>query len=360
MAPDYVGAINSPDIYGPGCNFDSAAVKMDSGAHPTLGLPGYLASYFYTLFRYSDTCYGSATQFSIADNSHIDSIRWNFDDPASGRFNTSAKLSTSHIFSHLGTFKVSIATYIEGVRLDDTLDVAITKPEVNLGHDTSLCCICHDTIKLNAYCENCSYRWNDGSYEAFRVVTQPGDYWVTVRSGNCSASDTIHIANITRPLFSFRDTAVCDSFTIMAKYAGANNQYRWQDGTGGSRYTTYNSGRYYVTATNDCAEITDSVNITITNCDCYLYIPNSFTPDHNGLNETFKPRLCSADKYQMEIFNRWGEKLFETHDLSTGWNGTFNGKSVVEGAYIYRIRGYNHYTGFIDKKGVVFLLKPGG
>lgn len=359
MAPDYVGAIDFPDLAGPACRFDSAAVHLDSGAHATLGLPAYLASYFYTLFSYTDTCFGSATHFSITDNSHIDSVHWNFGDSATGRFNTSKQLSSSHVFSHTGLFKVAVTTYIEGVALDDTLDVTITKPEANLGPDTSLCCICHDTIRLNAFCEGCTYRWNDGATSSARSITTAGDYWVSVNSRNCSTTDTIHISGTTRPLFAFRDTAVCDSFTLVAKYSSGNNHYRWQDGTVGSRYTTYNSGIYYVTATNECAELTDTVNVIITNCDCYLYIPNSFTPDHNGLNEIFKPSLCSAEKYQMEIFNRWGEKLFETHDLQTGWNGTFNGKAVEEGVYIYHIKGYNHYTGFIEKKGIVNLLRAG-
>jgi gliding motility-associated-like protein len=89
-----------------------------------------------------------------------------------------------------------------------------------------------------------------------------------------------------------------------------------------------------------------------------LYTPNTFTPNDDGINETFKPGTCNPKEYVMRIFNRWGEELFETSDINTGWDGRFEGALVPEGAYLYTIRGANKSSGFFNKSGIVYVLLP--
>ncbi|MGV3611717.1 MAG: PKD domain-containing protein [Fluviicola sp.] len=70
------------------------------------------------------------------------------------------------------------------------------------------------------------------------------------------------------------------------------------------------------------------------------YIPNTFTPDGDELNNVFLPIFNDAfDKqsYTMLIFDRWGEVIFETHDTAIGWDGTYNGVLCKEGAYTWKI-----------------------
>lgn len=74
-----------------------------------------------------------------------------------------------------------------------------------------------------------------------------------------------------------------------------------------------------------------------------FYIPNTFTPDGDKFNETFQPVFTSGfdpQSYNLYIFNRWGEIVFESHDTSIGWDGTYgiNGSGPVKnGAYIWKI-----------------------
>ena len=73
-----------------------------------------------------------------------------------------------------------------------------------------------------------------------------------------------------------------------------------------------------------------------------FYIPNTFTPDGDNHNQTFKPIFTSGfDPYNFEmiIYNRWGEIIFETYDVNIGWDGTFgiNGRDVHDGTYSYKI-----------------------
>jgi gliding motility-associated-like protein len=73
-----------------------------------------------------------------------------------------------------------------------------------------------------------------------------------------------------------------------------------------------------------------------------LYVPNTFTPDGNGLNETFKPVLTSGFDpngiYEFLIYNRWGEVIFESNEFKSGWDGLFNGEKVQNGTYSWTIK----------------------
>lgn len=69
--------------------------------------------------------------------------------------------------------------------------------------------------------------------------------------------------------------------------------------------------------------------------------PNAFTPNGDGHNETFKPLItCPADEYQLEIFDRWGRKIFETTDPELGWDGNIKGQAAPVDTYVYRVQFY--------------------
>jgi gliding motility-associated-like protein len=71
-----------------------------------------------------------------------------------------------------------------------------------------------------------------------------------------------------------------------------------------------------------------------------LYVPNTFTPDGDSYNEYFKPVFYSGfDPYDftMLIYNRWGEVVWESHNYDVGWNGNFNGNTVSDGVYTWKI-----------------------
>jgi len=87
-----------------------------------------------------------------------------------------------------------------------------------------------------------------------------------------------------------------------------------------------------------------------------LYIPNAFTPDGNGTNDYFTAKGQEIIEFQMMIFNRWGELIYQTEDMSKGWDGTAkNGKELVQiGVYVYKIevrdftQKYHTYTGHVS------------
>lgn len=95
----------------------------------------------------------------------------------------------------------------------------------------------------------------------------------------------------------------------------------------------------YATSEHGCI---DSTSITITVKDEVLvYVPNTFTPDGDMHNNVFIPIISEGielQDYSLHIYNRWGELIFESHDLYIGWDGTFKGNYVQDGTYTYVIQ----------------------
>ena len=85
-------------------------------------------------------------------------------------------------------------------------------------------------------------------------------------------------------------------------------------------------------------------NIVCVTQEPLFYVPNAFAPD--GVNKMFAPKgqFLDFSRYEMVIYNRWGEELFRTRDINQGWDGTYNGELVQLGSYVYMIR-------FVDADG---------
>lgn len=74
--------------------------------------------------------------------------------------------------------------------------------------------------------------------------------------------------------------------------------------------------------------------------DIVLYVPNTFTPDGDQFNNVFKPVIGEGFdhlEYELLIFNRWGELVFESHDVNYGWDGTYLGRTCQDGTYVWKI-----------------------
>lgn len=87
-------------------------------------------------------------------------------------------------------------------------------------------------------------------------------------------------------------------------------------------------------------------------------IPNSFTPNGDGLNDELLVYLSGVESFQITIFDRWGEKVFESTDIYKGWDGNLrNGKNAPSGAYVYRIQGRLISGTDLNEFGNVILLR---
>lgn len=88
-----------------------------------------------------------------------------------------------------------------------------------------------------------------------------------------------------------------------------------------------------------------------------LFVPNAFTPNGDGDNDRFGVSGRGIEEMTMQIYNRWGEMIFETDDLAEGWDGTFAGKALSNGVFVYKLYAKNADTDYLVKRGSVTLVK---
>lgn len=160
-----------------------------------------------------------------------------------------------------------------------------------------------------------------------------------------------------------RDTTLCldgDPLIIGDHVNTGNPQasWRWSSGDTTAIKKITNPGNYWAEVTIDFCTMRDHIIITK---DCYLDIPNSFTPNGDGHNDYFLPRQLLSKglaAFNMKIWNRWGQVVFETNSVNgRGWDGRFNGKDQGIGVYIYIIEATYKNGRKEQYKGNVTLLR---
>jgi len=94
--------------------------------------------------------------------------------------------------------------------------------------------------------------------------------------------------------------------------------------------------------------------------DVLIFAPNTFTPDNDSFNEGWRVYIQGIDIYQFNllIFNRWGEVVWESNNIEVPWDGTYNGKTAQQGTYIWKVRTKNPYNDNVyEFQGHINLLK---
>jgi gliding motility-associated-like protein len=112
----------------------------------------------------------------------------------------------------------------------------------------------------------------------------------------------------------------------------------------------------YIENEGGCSAI-DSADVCVF-AEKTLWVPNAFTPNGDGKNEVFLTRGIGVEEFRMMIFNRWGQKLFESESMEIGWDGTYQGEKVENDVYTYLII-YRDITSKETKyaKGVVAVVR---
>ena len=224
--------------------------------------------------------------------------------------------------------------------------------------------ICRDqSIVLNADPTATSFLWQDGTTAASTTVTSPGLYWVQETSTNgCLIIDSFNVSQKLPPAFTLgMDTVICREQDIVLEPVLLNNNpieaYQWQDGSTQPQFTIVSAGTYSLQATNSCGATSDT--IVITNGVCRLMVPNAFTPNGDGRNERFRAFFGeNVVSYSLQIYNRWGQRVFTSNSKNEGWDGTLHGHAQPADTYTWVIR-YKVLNNMRDifLKGTLLLIR---
>jgi gliding motility-associated-like protein len=322
-------------------------------------------------FTAADACYNSPVQFinqSNISSGNIVAQAWDFGDGTG----SSLQSSPSYLYTTSGTFNVTltitsdkncVAVVLKPVRVFDNPTASI---------QTTPACYGESNGSVTAIAAGGSgsylFTWSNGASGSFLNKLPSGNYQLTVTDANgCTATAS---ANIAQPNEAFNITSNQELYIILP---GEKAQVELS--------SNYDSVSYGVSPPNflscsNCSSFsanpirTITYNITATDAngcksekeitvfvkdDFPIFIPNAFSPNGDGANDLFRVFSTAVKLFEMKIFNRWGEKVFESNDIENGWDGYFGGKLAEPGTYIYEV-SVTYLTNKTEKRKGSFTL----
>jgi len=240
-----------------------------------------------------------------------------------------------------GTYSVEVS-YLFGCESSDEVvltNIPIPYAEID---DKELCT--GDTVYLEAPYGEFDYFWNDEPYDTnvYAVVAE-GVYTLKMSNICGEHTDNITVTEFPLPIVNIGDDILLfpgESQQVDAGPVSEEGSYLWQDGW---------TERYYVVSYDEFDPQYDTLEVVVFDGHCKnsdnlrveiydVIVPNAITPNGDGFNDTFKPQVdgwSGINTHTMMVFNRWGEKVWETTDFESGWDGKSNGKYVSAGTYFW-------------------------
>jgi len=184
--------------------------------------------------------------------------------------------------------------------------------------------------------------WSTGENALEITVTQPGLYTATATNeAECSTQKTVFVVGLNLPRINpIEDAFKCqDEEFISVRVESSNDaDLIWSDGSTGGTVRLATLGPFSVELENECGTTRREFQVFEQECFDLFFLPNAFTPDGDGLNDLFKPQIDEHLSYEMLIFNRHGEVVFETKDPQKGWNGSFRNAEYYCPSGVYAVR----------------------
>ncbi len=232
-----------------------------------------------------------------------------------------------------------------GCSVSDTTELISMPYPQNFISGDSIACE-GDLVQLSVVTDAQNFVWKDGVSSRNYSVNQTGWYGITAQntlgSKTCVTKDSVKVTfydypnliNTPKQIFCFN---YGDAFNVQTNIQA--NWYVWDNNlpTNSAVWEVKQSGLYNVIAYNHpFCTITQDIEVEEL-CPMRLFVPNAFTPNDDNLNETFKPVAVNFIDYEIFIFNRWGELIYQSQDIESPWNGTYLGNPVQQDVYVWLI-----------------------
>lgn len=316
--------------------WDSTACNSSDTAYISLPIyePGQLVASFTA--EPISSCDGYGVQLTNTSTDGI-SILWDFGDGTG-----SSQIDPLHPYMNPGTYDVTLTVSGVNCQIPGSTTTTVVVPQATIGLDlASPMVICEGGfVQLNAGLGFDSYQWSTGETAAIIDVFEPGEYDVVVMDGFCQGTDTILVlaAPVPEPM---SDVNTCPGYPAVLSPGFAVGSILWNTGSSDPVISTDEGGLYWFTATDELGCIVrDTVEVFILpSTEAMGFIPNVFTPNNDGKNDRFQVDGLGLQNFTMQVYNRWGQVMYESSNVQYGWNGGLDNSSdkVPEGTYYYII-----------------------
>jgi gliding motility-associated-like protein len=333
----------------------------------------------------------STVTITNATNSGSWQYLWDFGD---GSTSTNPDIS-SHTYATYGRYTITLTVSNNDCAETTSRNVRINPipPVLDFDYFPPGGCAPHTVSFINKskYADPSTYYWkfglNQGTSRAIDpsyTYYEPGVYSVTLSATN-ELGDTVRLTKeliievVENPVAQFAiypttPLNVPGEILYTDNRSSNASEFIWDFGDGHTstdfepQHEYREEGAFTITLIasngNGCADTTVRVSAVQAVKSGQLLIPNAFIPNKNGpgsanilYNEVFLPLIQSATKYQMMVFNRWGQLMFESTDPDVGWDGYFNGKLCAQDAYIYRITVEYENGRSVTRTGDINLIR---
>lgn len=238
----------------------------------------------------------------------------------------------------------------DGCSATQTVTVLTTNlPNIGAGNDVSVCA--GESVTLNGT-GGVTYTWNNGVTNGTPFTpTASGTYTVTGTDVNgCVNTDQVVVTVVPNPNASFTATPAVGNSPLVVTFDNTStngSNYVWNFGNGNppisvgntsDQTTTYTNPGVYTTtlvaSNGNCTDIFTDTIVVLGFPPIEIHIPNVFTPNNDNFNDQFFIEVINGRTILVEIYNRWGNKMFEMTDFTTKWDG----KDASDGVYFFTYR----------------------
>ncbi len=303
-------------------------------------------------------CLGDTAHFQNLSTGGV-TYFWDFDDGY-----TSTEFEPKHLYTDTGTFNVMLVALdaVTCLHQDtDYVEVIVKDANVSIRPDTAVCL--GEEVKLwseggtSHYWSPSTNVYDPSSDTTVIIINEPTLLTLQFEQHGCQFTKTVFIDTLNYPTLNMEDTITADWGKEVILNPNSNGiNYWWEPPEGLSctdcstpTVTSKESRTYYVTiqGANGCF-IYDTVTVYY---DGSIYVPNSFTPLYpDGKNDVFYAYGKDIVEFEMHVFDRWGELMFYTNDITVGWDGTYQGNLCKTEAYVWKIR----FRDIIGKEGELY------
>lgn len=245
----------------------------------------------------------------------------------------------------VGTYWVEVGNECGIERVNFEVELSI--PEINLNHIEEVYCNTAPTIDLS----NGIYELDGNPVVSLNFAELPtGTYTLTYTfiDPNTTCSNTVskdfEVLEGVAPIIN--ESQICSfSGETLLLDAGEGNNYFWYEQEvpemplSFSRYLEIaEAGVYLVSLVNDSGCETENTFNVSEFCEPLIFFPEAFSPNGDGINDLFRVFGKHFNKYQIQIFNRWGEVVYFSENPEHTWDGTYRQKILPSGAYVYEVQ----------------------
>ena len=345
-----LGVINAPNLPASQCDFQLNGLPLDPFSICTFGLQNVLAvspNDINSNLILEDTIASCENTIELMYTLQSGQVSWSTGDTTYQTTVSNEGFYYLEVSTECATVKDTVFADFKG---DFTLD---------LPADTLLCLA--DSLLLQPIVSNpnLNFTWSSGQTSIAITIADSGKYVFEMTDNVCIKKDSIVIDfKAIPPVDLGPDLILCNNEKYILGKSIPNVDYLWSTGNTASTQEVTTEGEYWLKISNLNCEASDTVVVQAGAQSNKLNFPNVFSPNGDLINDEFVAGDSLFTNYSMTIYNRWGDKMFESTNPNVFWNGEYNETEATDGVYMWVCSYFNPCSSStITRKGSVSLLR---